>query len=1222
MPEISLQAYEQEIDELIEQARYVEALAHLRHILSQYPRYLDAYYLLGKTMLEADLPEVAIDVFRRALTADPEHLMSRIGLGLAHERRGNLNAAIWNLERALELDPGNADIADELRRLVGRRDGIEPEHIPQTRAGLARLYLRANRSGRAADELRQVLDDSPARPDLMTALAEAYWRDEQLVQASDACQEILDKMPYNCKANLLLGTLWLNSGQEEGQRYLSRAQELDPQNEIAQALFGSASLLEPREAELERLSYDPDGLAVDRESTWFRRLEAASVTVGISEAPPEMTEDEVRLADITAGLESQIEIPDWLRELGGPEGEEEGELGWMEAIEFEETEEPTETGVAEEEVSAVETGGLEEAYETEVGLEALEGLDETAAPDWLQELSVEGTELELREEEGETADWLQELVSDAEPAVEEMPPETVEFEEAVSEEEAPDWLSELETEQRVEEGAEEIPDWLAELEPTIPEGDEEIALSEEGMPPWLVELEGAPRETAEAQETVVKTPSEELEELPAEAEEVAEEEIPDWLAEFPTEESAGVAEAVGEEVPDWLRELGPSEEVSPEVVEEATVIEEAPGPQEEVPEEPVSYAEAESLAPEVPAEALGAPTGEEVLSGDDALAWLESLAVGKEEELRAQAEAESEERVAEILGRKPRKAPEAAPEAAPEEEITEAPEPEDFEAAEAVLETPAEMREEMPAGEEMVSDDDALAWLESLAAAEEPSATQPPTAEEEIEGEVSTLEEQMQSDKDALAWLESLAVGEEEQRPVEAEAELEERLAEIPAAELRELEQEEEPAETPEPADTVETLETEAPVTPESAVREPLEPEPAAEEPAAEMPAAEMPADEMLSGDDAVAWLESLTAGKEEELRARAEAESEERVAEILGRKPQKSEPKEEVAEAPEVEIGESEGPEEVEPSQVVTAETELLTPEVGGAEEERPSEDALAWLDNLSEEEEVALLTELEAEPALEETSAEPPSEEEVPSPPVESAEEETRFFGWSAFGEDIAEVGEPAAISAGQEEEPAAPEPEPQEEMAAVAEPAQEPAPEPVEEPEPEAATIEEVEEAVAPEEPAPEPVEEPEPEAATIEEVGEPAAPEEPEAPEAEQAPEPETAVEAEGEAAKTALPSAQELDDMRAHVKKKRSDDAARLSLARALWDVGEIQESMGHYARLIKTSAKTEEVMEDLMRYRDERPTEPSVLRTLGDLYMKDGDLQKALEAYNRAMDLL
>jgi len=271
VPEISLREYEIEIDQLIEEARYLEALAHLRHIIRLYPRYIGAYYLLGKMLLEADQPNLAVDMFRRALNADPEHFKSRIGLGLAHEQRDDLDAAIWNLERAFELAPANIDIAEELRRIYGRRDGVDPDHIPISRAGLSRLYMRGNLSSRAVDELRNLLTTEPTRPDLLGALAEAYWRDDQIVQAAETCQRILDDMPYNRKANLLLGTLWTNSGQEEGQIYLNRSQEVDVENVLAVELLGAASPLKQREVIMDRLVYDLDTIDVDQQAEWFQR---------------------------------------------------------------------------------------------------------------------------------------------------------------------------------------------------------------------------------------------------------------------------------------------------------------------------------------------------------------------------------------------------------------------------------------------------------------------------------------------------------------------------------------------------------------------------------------------------------------------------------------------------------------------------------------------------------------------------------------------------------------------------------------------------------------------------------------------------------------------------------------------------------------------------------------------------------------------------------------
>ena len=113
-----------------------------------------------------------------------------------------------------------------------------------------------------------------------------------------------------------------------------------------------------------------------------------------------------------------------------------------------------------------------------------------------------------------------------------------------------------------------------------------------------------------------------------------------------------------------------------------------------------------------------------VLSGDDALSWLEGLAVGKEEELRAEAAAEQEARIAEIMGRKPAEQI--------EEEEEKPPEPDVEAKAEAPPAEP-EIAEEAAAVEEggMLSGDDALSWLEGLAAGKEEELRAEAAAEQE-----------------------------------------------------------------------------------------------------------------------------------------------------------------------------------------------------------------------------------------------------------------------------------------------------------------------------------------------------------------------------------------------------------------------------------------------------------------------------------------------------------
>lgn len=1292
MAEIALRQYESEIDHLIEEARYLEALAHSRHILHQHPRYIGAYYLLGKTLLEADQPELAIDMFQRALYADPEHLMARIGLTLAHQRMDNLDAAIWNLERAVELNPGDADLVDELRQLYGRRDGFEPERVPLNRAGLARLYMRGNRPGRAVEELRALLAENPQRLDLRLALAEAYWRDDQIVQAADTCQVLLDGARYCLKANLLLGALWIDSGQEEGQTYLERAQEIDLENTLANEMFGATSPLKPRKVTIEPLMYKPDTLDVDQQAKWFQKLEAASVTVSLAPMQPEMTESEARLVDITAGLEAQIEIPDWLRELGD---EEDGALSWMADIGAE-----VETGLSEgepvaeaqmpdwlrsEEVEAItteeelpdwlRTAAPEEiAAEVEfegLGLEERIGLSE-GVPDWLSELEpateVEEEAPDLGAPKTGVPDWLQALQPTV-PTAEEIP---------LPAEGLPDWLSELkrpgEAAEAVEgEPSEEAPDWLASLQPATPAAEEMAEVEEEELPEWMEDFEGVgetpeetlateegalpdwltafqPEETAEAVMPTAEAPAadipdwlSELQPAEVEVEEVPfaeamapgagelETGIPDWLSELqPAAELEAEAEAIEEDLLDWLGEipaeeaavtaeaalpeaLGLGEEVGEELaptVEEAPVAEgffgwEAFG--EEITEVETGPLEAAHLLEEIEEAGAAAPIAEsEALPGDDALAWLESLAAGKEEDLRAQAEAEAQVRVAEIPSHELAEPEFAGEEPQPiiaekattgedifgwealGEEITEAA-PVEIEEGGLDWESLAEQLEEVE-GEIPVAPvpegDDALAWLESLAIGEaeeffaeaevEVEEAVMPESRIEASVEVAAKEEEepvgegffgweafgeeiteiaapaaegdFMSGDDALAWLESLTVGKEEELRAQAEAEAQVRVAEILGhkAEAKPAEPEpvvEEPVVLAEETPAIEgffgweafgeeiaEVEVVAPVIEEAVSGEIEGAAEGAPASVAGNVAESVAESDLLSGEDALAWLSSLAAGKEEELRAQAEAETQARVAEILGRRPEPKVTAPPVAEIPEPVTEKPAAPEAVPES--VAAEVPVAEGDV------MSGDDALAWLSSLAagKEEELRAQAEAEAEARVAEILGRKPG----------------------AKAEAPQEAGVP--------EEPVAPD-------APTPIIAEAPAPEPVIA----EAPVEIVEEKIVEEEdifvtPQVEPAVAPEPIRAEVE-------------------------------------PGAE-------------AEHTGLLAQARAAWQTGDIDTAIAYYSELVLAEAALDDVIADLQQATAEQPNNGALLQVLGDAYMANGMVDQAIEIFNQAMTLI
>ena len=164
MAKIALRVYTREIEDLIEQGQLDEAIAHCRHILESYPKHLGTYRLLGKANLEAKRYSDAADIFQRVLSSQPEDFVSNVGMSIIREDEGNLDAAIWHMERAFEVQPSNQAIQDELRRLYGRRDGIEPPKIRLTRGALARMYAHGGLHDQAIAELRASLSTDPQRP--------------------------------------------------------------------------------------------------------------------------------------------------------------------------------------------------------------------------------------------------------------------------------------------------------------------------------------------------------------------------------------------------------------------------------------------------------------------------------------------------------------------------------------------------------------------------------------------------------------------------------------------------------------------------------------------------------------------------------------------------------------------------------------------------------------------------------------------------------------------------------------------------------------------------------------------------------------------------------------------------------------------------------------------------------------------------------------------------
>lgn len=185
MAKVSLRVYNREVEGMIEGGKLDEAITHCQHILKTFPMHVETYLLLGKAFLESHRYADAADIFQRTLMAVPDDFVAQVGMSIIRDDEGKLDEAIWHMERAFEVQPSNPAIQGELRRLYGRRDGVEPPKIRLSRDALANMYSQGELFNQAIAEIRAVLAEDMNRPDLQVMLARAYFRAGKKVEAAE-----------------------------------------------------------------------------------------------------------------------------------------------------------------------------------------------------------------------------------------------------------------------------------------------------------------------------------------------------------------------------------------------------------------------------------------------------------------------------------------------------------------------------------------------------------------------------------------------------------------------------------------------------------------------------------------------------------------------------------------------------------------------------------------------------------------------------------------------------------------------------------------------------------------------------------------------------------------------------------------------------------------------------------------------------------------------------
>jgi tetratricopeptide (TPR) repeat protein len=229
MADISLRVYLSDLERLLESNAADEVILHSRHILQYYPKNAAAYRQLGRALILNGRWEEAEAALRRVLAVIPDDYRAHLGLSeiYDHKRRGD--EAIWHLERALEQEPNNRQVIDQMRSLYKRYRNIDQGKIPLTAAAVARQAMNNHAYEQAIETLRQALNRQPDRTDLRLLLAQALWSGGDPVEAAEAALDVLQALPDCLAANRILTELWLQEDRpSDAQKYLSRVEAVEP----------------------------------------------------------------------------------------------------------------------------------------------------------------------------------------------------------------------------------------------------------------------------------------------------------------------------------------------------------------------------------------------------------------------------------------------------------------------------------------------------------------------------------------------------------------------------------------------------------------------------------------------------------------------------------------------------------------------------------------------------------------------------------------------------------------------------------------------------------------------------------------------------------------------------------------------------------------------------------------------------------------------------------
>jgi len=197
---------------------YGDAAEQFRQAVLLKPDYETARMLLGASLMELGQYQEAITEFSHIVDGNPEAPKALLQMAIAHEKTGNIPAAVERLRTLGRIEPKQPEHAYRLGKAYvelsawATRRMIEIDHdAARVHQVLGENYLTQGKLNLAVSQLRRATELAPDTPGIHWSLAQAYAKQGNQEAALRAIEEELRIVPNSVMAvslkKRLLGNL-------------------------------------------------------------------------------------------------------------------------------------------------------------------------------------------------------------------------------------------------------------------------------------------------------------------------------------------------------------------------------------------------------------------------------------------------------------------------------------------------------------------------------------------------------------------------------------------------------------------------------------------------------------------------------------------------------------------------------------------------------------------------------------------------------------------------------------------------------------------------------------------------------------------------------------------------------------------------------------------------------------------------------------------------------